>query len=140
MTLLSLERLSDWDRRLADVTERHASTAAAWGVCDCLLAAADAVEAVTGIDPAADVRGSYSTEEGALLAMRERGAENVEEVLMQLFPECGRLQARRGDLCTVDRGGSIAAGYVTILGVAVKSPRGLVYVPQTEARKAFTVG
>lgn len=45
-----------------------------WGVRDCALDAADIWRAVTGFDPMADLRGTYSTRHGyRLLAMREGG-------------------------------------------------------------------
>ena len=62
-----------------------------WGVADCLLTVADAVEAVTGVDLAAKVRGTYSSELGAAKLMRRRKCADVEAVLAKLFPPVGRL-------------------------------------------------
>lgn len=139
--MLKLKRSPDWERRLVAVTERHHEIGFAWGECDCLLAVADAVEAVTGKDPAASIRGKYSTERGAAKLLRRRKAKTVEDALAKLFPEMpSRLHARRGDICTVEREGQIAAGYMTMEGIAVKSASGLLFIPQTEARKAFQVG
>jgi len=45
----------------------------AWGRYDCFLWAADAVQALTGADPAADLRGTYSTPWGAIKALRRLG-------------------------------------------------------------------
>ena len=139
--MLKLKRHPDWERRLVAAEERHQAEPFAWGVCDCILTAADAIEAVTGKDPAKRVRGIYSTEIGAAKLLRRRKAGTVEDVLAKLLPPAdGVLMAQRGDICTVEREGQIAAGYVTMHGIAVKSPRGLGYVPITEARKAFKVG
>ena len=134
-----MTRLPDWDRRLARVTEKHMRSPGVWGESDCLLTVADAIEAVTGVDHAAKVRGKYSTPAGAAKLMRRRKCANVEDVLARLFAETGRLLARRGDVATVERDGEIAAGFVTDQGVAVKNERGLTFVPQAQIRKAFRV-
>lgn len=133
-------RLPDWDRRLARVTEKHLAVPGEWGVSDCLLTAMDAVEAVTGIDPAAKVRGTYSTEQGAAKGLRRRKVTDVEQMLAKLFATMPRLKARRGDLCVVERNGQLCAGYICEYGAAVKTDRGLAFVPQTEIRSAFRVG
>lgn len=138
--MLKLTRLPDWDRRLARATERHLKTPGVWGESDCLLTVADAVEAVTGVDPAEKVRGKYTTAQGAAKVMRRRKAETVKDVLAKLFPGVGRLMAQRGDLCVVERAGMLCAGYITEYGAAVKDERGLTFLPQTQIVAAFKVG
>lgn len=138
--MLQLTRLPDWERRFTAVAEAHVDTPFQWGQCDCLLAVADVVEAVTGVDPAAKIRGRYTTELGAAKLMRRRKFNTVEDVLKKLFPRVGRLMARRGDICTIERNGEIVAGYVTMHGVAFQTPRGVSLVPQTDVNKAFSVG
>ena len=135
-----LTRLPDWDRRLARVTEKHLASPAVWGESDCLMTVADAIEAVTGLDPAARIRGKYSSELGAAKLMRRRGCSTVEMVFDKLFHPVGRLLAQRGDVGTVERGGVIAAGYVTEYGFAVRTDRGLEFLPQTDIRSAFKIG
>lgn len=66
-------RRADWQLRLAAVTQRCQAEPFAWGAADCCTWAADVVEAVTGRDPAADVRGAYSSALGALRLARRRG-------------------------------------------------------------------
>lgn len=138
--MLDLTRLPEWDRALARVTERHLDTPWEWGVSDCLMTAFDAVEAVTGVRPEPKLVGKYRTEAGAARILKRRGFDDVEQGLASLFAETGILMARRGDLGTIERSGQIAAGYVTEHGVAVKSPAGLEFHPQTLLRAAFKVG
>lgn len=138
--MLKLNRLPDWERRLALVTERHLDTPGAWGVADCLLTVADAVDAVTGTDPAAKIRGTYSSELGAAKLMRRRKCTDVEAVLAKLFAPVGRLMAQRGDVGVVERDGELAAGFITERGLAVKVETGLTFYPQTEIKSAFKVG
>lgn len=138
--MLQLTRFSDWDRRLARVVNRHIGLPGQWGVADCLLTFADAVEAITGTDPAASIRGRYKTATGALGLIRRKGFDDVEGVLASLFPPVGRLLAQRGDGGVVERGGMLAAGFVCDRGFALKVETGLVFLPQTEIKSAFKVG
>ncbi|MBZ9985661.1 hypothetical protein LB572_00975 [Mesorhizobium sp. BH1-1-5] len=138
--MLDLTRLPDWDRRLARVVNRHISLPGEWGVADCLLTFADAVEAVTGTDPAASIRGSYKTARGALGLIKRKGFDDVEAVLASLFPPVGRLLAQRGDGGIVERDGMLAAGFICDRGFAMKVETGLLFLPQTEIKSAFKVG
>ncbi|TPM59160.1 hypothetical protein FJ959_09840 [Mesorhizobium sp. B2-2-4] len=138
--MTSQPRLKDWDRRLARVTEKHLAMPGVWGVSDCLQTDGEAVEAVIGANPFAEVAGRYKTEAGAARLLRKRGFANVEEALASLFPKMPRLMARRGDLAVVERNGQLCAGYICEYGAAVKTETGLTFVPQTEIRSAFRVG
>lgn len=138
--MLELTRLPDWDRRLARAVDRHADIPGEWGVADCLLTCADIVEAVTGFDPAADIRGRYKTEAGAARLLRKRGYTDVEAALADLFQPEAVLMAQRGDLGMVERGGRLTACFITDKGGAAKTERGLSFFPQTELKTAFRVG
>lgn len=138
--MLELTRLPDWDRRLARAVDRHAAIPGEWGVADCLLTCADIVEAVTGIDPAVDIRGRYKTEAGAVRLLRKRGYADVAEALAALFPTEAVLMAQRGDLGVVERGGRLTACFIADRGAAAKTEHGLSFFPQTDLRAAFRVG
>lgn len=137
-----LTRLPDWDRRLAATLTDHIRTPSEWGKMDCILRAADAVMAVTGTDLAEDYRGKYSNEIGAAKLLKKLKCENVEQLIQKYFEPVGRLKAQRGDLVTVEDDGVIAVGYVTEYGVAVSSPTGTSFRPQTSPtiRSAYKVG
>jgi hypothetical protein len=60
-----MTRLRDWPSRFAALVAAARARPFAWGSHDCCLWAADAVQAVTGRDPAAQWRGTYSSEIGA---------------------------------------------------------------------------
>lgn len=66
-------RLPDWPARLAALVARRMQQPLQWGVHDCCLWAADVVQAVTGVDLAADLRGTYATEAGAQAALQAHG-------------------------------------------------------------------
>lgn len=60
------------DEQLTALVVKRAAEPFAWGTSDCAMWAFDAVHALTGTDPAADLRGTYST---ALRALRLVEAE-----------------------------------------------------------------
>lgn len=60
-----LVRFENWPVLLAQEIDRARAATFAWGVHDCCLWAADVVKALTGVDHAADLRGTYSDEAGA---------------------------------------------------------------------------
>ena len=137
-----LTRLPDWDRRLAAVTARHMQTRPVWGQSDCLLRVADAVEAVTGEDLAAEIRGKYSSEIGAAKQLRKKKCDDVWQLLSKYFQPVGRLMAQRGDIVIIEQDGEIAAGFVTEYGVAITTPHGTMFRDQTDPsiRAALKVG
>jgi len=63
----------EWLRRLNDLVAQRMSTPFEWGAHDCCLWAADCVQAVSGADPAASLRGTYSTARQAMALVDELG-------------------------------------------------------------------
>ena len=68
-----MTRLPDWPARLSALVAQAHRLPFAWGVHDCCLWAADAVVAVTGVDPAQDLRGRYFDAIDAYRALRQIG-------------------------------------------------------------------
>ena len=120
---------------LAALIEAHRETPFAWGVHDCCLWAATAVQVQTGEDPAARLRGTYATE-----------AEAV--ALIKNIP--GRLGFKRVPVLRCQRGWLVSKSFEgtgPALGVCagakavfVSRTGGLVFVPMNECRKAWRVG
>jgi hypothetical protein len=140
------ERLEGWEGRLAAYLDACLHKPFAYGEHDCCLFAAGAVEAVTGEDPAAYVRGSYKTPAGAArrLAADFVRILNTPEALG--FPMIPVLQAQRGDLLLAyaadGRGGSQALGVVSMDGRygAFAGPLGLQMIPVRLCLAAWRVG
>jgi len=65
MTAAQPARHHDWQLRLQALVQSRLAAPFVWGAHDCCLFVCDAIEAITGHDPAADLRG-YSTEREAL--------------------------------------------------------------------------
>jgi len=135
-------RISGWDRALEDIATAHVSITPEWGISDCLMTAAEAIEAVIGENPLAEFRGKYKTEAGAARKMRANGCENVRDVFenyLKLEP-VNRFAARRGDVGVMLINGEYVAGFISGTGFAVKQPKGLAFYPVTEIEQAYRVG
>lgn len=98
-----------------------------WGECDCSLAMADWCRARRGVDPAASLRGRYSTAAGAMRHVLSLGGFEV--MARSLMAGCGfetTCHPRSGDVGLVEHPlvGPVFA-IRCALGWAVKSPEGV---------------
>lgn len=100
---LHLTRVRQWQSQLDALLTARAAAPFVWGANDCCLFGADVVLALTDTDPAADLRGTYSTEAEARSILLARGGAGgvVTGLLGDPVP---RLLARVGDLGLVTHG------------------------------------
>lgn len=120
-------RLQDWPLRLEALVAERLAAPFEWGVRDCCLWAADVVLAVTGHDPAADLRGAYTDTAGALAAIKRlRGLQVA--CAQRLGPECPPALAQVGDVGLVVEGDMPAAVAYTGGGWMGQGPGGIVPV------------
>ena len=124
-----------WEKRLVAVTEAHINTPLVWGKSDCLLTTCDAIEAMTGVDPAADIRGKYKSKAGAYRLIKQRGYDSLGAVLADHFAEIPVAMAGRGDVGVYQN----TVGYFCEYGFAVKGEDGLRFLPRMMAERAFKV-
>jgi hypothetical protein len=98
-----VSRLPDWLTRLGALVASRLDSPFVWGRNDCCLWAADAVQAVTGVDLAADLRGTYRSQRGALRTINRAGglAALCDQ---RLGPEVRPTMAQVGDVGLVDEG------------------------------------
>ncbi len=91
-------KLNNWTTTLSGLIESRRHRSFEWGVHDCMLWPSDVVEALTGKDPAAGLRGTYST---ALSAMRivtaHGGLAELISTQLNLQPTSTKF-AHRGDV------------------------------------------
>lgn len=117
-----------------------------WGENDCALFAADAIQAVTGVDIAEEFRGKYATERTAWKAIKKiAGGTTVSEaaaycaarhnLIEHEFP----LMAKRGDLVVVrNRDGKEIAAIVGLRGHPIApGDDGLVQFSITDVVRAW---
>lgn len=116
----------------------------AWGGRDCCTFAAGAVEAMTGADPAAALRGRYRTEQGAARLLKRHGG--LEALAARLAREHGLRDvphafAGRGDVVLIETGQGPALGVIDLAGrIAAQGPDGITWHDAGIARRAWKVG
>lgn len=126
-----VRRLPDWQTRLAELIAQRMRHPLAWGRHDCVMFAADAVLAVTGVDLAASLRGTYATAAQADQVLQQHGGL-VELCVQRLGSVVRAVQAQPGDVGLAQVGdvrGLVVCGGAHFLAVG---PAGLVAL-QTSA-------
>ena len=93
-----MARLPDWERRLGEYLSAPGRDLFMWGVNDCALFAAGAVEAITGAHPAPEFLGVYDSQRGVAEALRELGDGTLFRTIDTRFPRKEPGFAQRGDL------------------------------------------
>lgn len=91
-------RIDGWDDRLLAVIERHGAAAYVPGVTDCFMLAMDAAEALTGVRPYAP---RYSTDAGALRALKRKGFASLREATAAVWSERPAGHWQRGDIAVM---------------------------------------
>lgn len=133
-------RRQDWPLRLNAWLDSARNRPFSWGSHDCVLAAADAVVAMTGWDPAAEFRGRYTTRTGGVRALAEGGGLEAMVTAALGDPLPTPRLAGRGDLVLVD-GGPEGPALCVVLGAEAAGP-GLdqvVYAPMKDWRVGWRV-
>jgi hypothetical protein len=146
MSTLILVRKPGWPELLAHYLHTRAFLPFAWGLNDCALAPADWVRDCTGVDPMADLRGSYaSSEEAARILARHGGLRTMVRERLPMYGNV--LQAHRGDVVCVELEDPDTGKLRETLGViagngcwAAPGETGLLYRPIAEVRLAYAVG
>lgn len=108
-----------------------------WGVHDCCLFAADAVKALTGVDPAAGFRGTYSTAAEAVDVLARIGG--IEAAAARVGSEIRPLFARQGDVGLLEDGKRLMLGVCAGAMWLVPMAMGLGVRPLAVATKAWRV-
>jgi len=138
--MLELTRLDDWPERLMATIERHRTAVFEWGVYDCATLFADAVEAVTGVDPLASYR-PWKSERSARMKMIKAGFKDMRAFARAHFPEINPSQAGRGDLGFASQANHLSCPAVIVGAHAVsRDEGGWIVMPTNVLTMAFKVG
>lgn len=139
-----MKRRQDWAARLADFIDGAKREAFAWGDGDCVMGwAARAVEAQTGVDPAAEFRGRYATVAGARRALKKTGAADLLECVAAFLPAYDHpSQAQMGDIAAIRTDGpfGFTLGIVNGETILVRGENGMHVAPRHMAVRAYRVG
>lgn len=120
---------------LADYIDRVATRRFQWGVNDCLIMVAGAVELVTGVDHAEGFRGRYRSLAEAKKLIGTTPLQFVSDRLEGIEP----VRAVDGDVGAVRQGREWAFGIFMGPHLYVQTENGIGILPRTDAVKAFRV-
>lgn len=132
-----MTRQKGWQGRLAAFLASVARTPFSPGTHDCALFAAGAVEALTGVDLAADWRGRYHTLRGGVRVLRRAGYADHIALARSHFP--ATTTPRPGDLAVVSTPDGPALGVVQGLMIYAPAAIGWALVPLDAATEFFEV-
>jgi hypothetical protein len=103
-------RILTWEDSLSDYITTKRDEPFEYGLNDCCLFAAGAVEAITGEDPMPEFREKYDSLKTSIKAIKEIGAGTLEATMDGKFPEVEIGQAQRGDLAFFDDSVGVVMG------------------------------
>lgn len=128
-------RAENWPELLAEFIESRRLTPFVRGVSDCTMFAADAIKAMTGVDPAEQYRGTYSDTKGALRLIQ--GAGGIANLVP--FAPIAVVMAGRGDLVMIEteEGESLAMHLGRV--IAAQGIDGIEFIPVSRALAAWRV-
>jgi hypothetical protein len=132
-------RLPDWKPRLTAYLAEITPVAFRMGSQDCALFAAGAVRAMTGHDPAAAFRGSYTDLKSGLRRLKAAGFESHIQIAEALFDRVHPAFAQVGDLALIEVPDGYALGLVAGEKLVCLTPAGLGHLPRTAAVATWTV-
>lgn len=142
---LAIKRHQDWPTRLGGYLQSQAHLPFAYGVNDCCLFVAGAVQAMTGVDLAADnFRGKYKTKISAHKALKRFGGGGLVSMMDEFvrrgyFEEVKPLYAGRGDVVLIVINGVESLGVVDLIGthVVATGPDGVARLPLALAPRGW---
>src|SRR5947209_16908263 len=108
-----MQRVHNWERRLAMLVQSSESVVFQWGQYDCGMFVARWIREVTGIDVAGAIRGTYNSEATAdavfLSGHPDLGSYAAAIAMAHGMPEVAPNFARRGDVVYVNNGTTYGA-------------------------------
>lgn len=139
---VDLRRRHGWRPALFATLDRFRAEPFTWdGEHDCGMFFADCIEAMTGVDIAAPLRGKYRSKAGAFRALRNLGFDDHVDYVASILPAVENpALARVGDGAVVASGDGPALAIVIGAQIACYAPEGLGFVPFGSAVRAFRVG
>jgi hypothetical protein len=140
-----LSRLPAWQSRLNSYLMSVASKPFSYGSLDCGIFVGDAVQAMSGVDVAADLRGTYTNRREAFASIKSIcGTATMEAIGCYLagkygLPEVPVLTAQRGDPILLRHGQRSSLGIVALHGTEILSPyqSGILRLPLSHATRAW---
>lgn len=134
-----LKALPDWHHRLDTVVRDRLTKPFKWGEQDCALFAADCVQAVTGDDLAATLRGTYSTALAAARILESWGGLEALATAKLGEPHDTQWNAVPGDIGLVQSANGPCLALCAGTHWLAPGERGLQPLARADALKAWKV-
>lgn len=131
-----MQRYRDWQSRLQACLAERRARPFEWGSLDCVLFAADCVEACTGVDLAAMYRGTYSDATSAGRIVHALGGL-AEIAAASVGREVLPVQAQPGDIGLVINDGRECLAVCTGSTWHAPGADGVVALPMDQAARAW---
>jgi hypothetical protein len=128
-------RVAIWEEALSDYIASKRDEPFQYGVNDCCMFAAGAVEVMTGVDPMQEFKGTYSDLRGSIKALKEIGEGDLETTLDGKFEEVAISHAQRGDLAFFDESVGVVMGSFAYF----VSDEGLERIPREMWEKCWSI-
>jgi hypothetical protein len=146
-TTCKLERLPDWQSRLSAFVVANSARRFEYGAFDCGLFVAGAIEAMTGVDVAGELRGKYRRRGEAFRAIADLCGRPTMAAAAEFFAArwgCCEIPvglAQRGDAVQLKRNRAAALGIVAMHGTEILTPYrdGLLRLPLEHATRAWRI-
>ena len=126
--MIELTQKPDAVNRVSEMVNALTNAPFIFGVLDCMLFVADAVEAVTGVDVAEDIRGTYYNEQGWLDELKRLSptGDHVEYINKVLSEYSGVIEGCLlvGSICVVEVFGKQFGGVIIPNGALIFQPEG----------------
>lgn len=135
---MSLTRHPDWQLRLETFARERRALPFAWGSNDCVLFAADAVQALTGVRLCPELRGHASVRDGLAIMRRLGGVRAI--ATRALGEPVAPAFARVGDVVAFATGKREGLGICNGFTIIAPGPDGIGAVPLQHAVAAWRVG
>jgi hypothetical protein len=146
---MALKRTPLWYRQeLPAFLAARKAAPFAWGVNDCCMFPADAIQAITSTDIAGDFRGKYTDQASALALIKTvTGGTTVADAAAHCATKAGLvewkfpLQAQRGDLVVLQDGANLIGAIVSGDGryAVTAAEGGMKYFPLRQVTRAWKV-
>jgi hypothetical protein len=143
-----MPRFDNWASRLSEYLCANRNTRFGYGNgLDCGIFVADVVKVMTGVDPAAELRGKYASRKEAFAAIRSLcGRATMAAVAEYLAARCGCQEvpvafAQRGDAVQIYTGARSQLGIIAMHGTEILIPGkdGIIALPREKAVRAWRI-
>jgi hypothetical protein len=130
-----IKRLPNWQSELSDYISSVEYMPFRWGKNDCVTFAANAVRAMTGVDPIEGYR-DYSTEAESKIVTARAGYRNHVDGVKEKFKKIPVALAMPGDIAVLEKH---SLGIVQGMSVFRPGPEGVVLSPLSDVKAVYRV-